>query len=177
MAQANGTAVSMKDGRTVVFGSRMKAKKEVISDNEVRFDFANGNSVIFDSRKVNAETLRNLALHGAKQKIGDEGADLDSADDIEGAARAMIDRLYQGTAFVRMGGGGFQDVILIEALVDVSGKARDDVVATLKGMSAEEKMALRQIPEVADAIARAEAKRAAGLDDAAKAAIAAKFGL
>lgn len=174
MAQANGNAVVMKDGRTVVFGSRMKSKKEVISDNEVRFDYANGSSVIFDLRKVSPEVARLLAIHGAKQKIGDEGSDADTADEYEAVGRAMIDRLYAGTGFDRQGGGGFQDTVLIEALVEVSGQSRDEVVATLKGMSADEKLALRQIAEVADAIARIEAKRAAGVDAGA---VAAKFGL
>lgn len=181
MAQSQGNAVVMKDGRTVVFGSRMKSKKEVISDNEVRFDYANGSTVIFDTRKVSADTLRLLALHGAKQKIGDEGSDADSADEYEAVGRAMIDRLYGGTAFDRQGGGGFQDTVLIEALLDIGATnedgtvaTREQVVAILKGMAAAEKLALRQIAEVADAIARIEAKKSEGVDAGA---IAAKFGL
>lgn len=167
-------AVNMLDGRTVLFGSRMKVRKEIISDHEVRFDFSNGESLVFDLREVSPDTLRLLALHGAKQKIGDEGADADTTGQFVNAVKAMIDRLYSGTAFDRQGGGGFQDTVLIEALVKVSGQSRDEVSATLKGMSAAEKLALRQIPEVANAISEIEAERAKGID---KSAIAAKFGL
>ena len=174
MAQANGTAIAMEDGRTVVFGTRTKAKKEIISDSEVRFDFTTGRSALFDMRKVNPETARMLGLHGAKQKIGDEGSDADTSESYEAECRAMIERLYVGTAFERQGGGGgFQDTVLIEALVEASAQTRDEVVATLKTMSADEKLALRQIPEVASAIKVIEARKSAGVDAAA---LKAKFG-
>jgi hypothetical protein len=164
----------MQDGRTVVFGSRMKSKKEVISENEIRFDFDNGKSLVFDTRKVSPETLRNLALHGGKQKIGDEGSDADTTEAYEAECRAMVDRLYAGTAFERQGGSGFQDSVLIEALLEVTTQTREEIIATLKGMSTAEKLVVRQVAEVADAIDRINAKRTAGVDTEA---VAAKFGL
>lgn len=167
-------AVKMADGRTQMFGKRTKAKKEIISEHEVRFDYDDGRSLVFDTNKCAGTTLRDLTLHGAKQKIGDEGSDADTTEAYFLECEAMIARLYAGTAFERIGSGGFQDGVLIEALVDVSGQTRDQVVATLKTMSGDEKLALRGIAEVADAIARIEAKRSAGVDAAS---IAAKFGL
>lgn len=172
MAETN--AVILSDGRTATFGVRQKCKKEIISETQIRFDYKNGEVLVFDLSKVDAATLRNLGLHGAKQKIGDEGADEDSADSYHAQCKAMIERLYAGTGFERMGGGGFQDTVLIEALMKVSGMSREDVAAQLKGCSAEEKAALRQMPEVAEAIAAVEKTRGAGVDAGA---VAAKFGL
>jgi hypothetical protein len=163
----------MADGRTQTFGTRTKAKKEIISESEVRFDFETGRSLVFDMRRVNSEIARMLGLHGAKQKIGDEGSDADTAEAYEAECRAMVDRLYAGTAFERQGGGGFQDVVLIEALVGASGQSREEVIAILKTMSADEKLALRQIEEVARKIREIEARKSIGVDAAS---VAAKFG-
>lgn len=156
---AEGISVEMKDGRTVVFGKRQKARKEIIGESQVRFSFLNGESFIFDLVEVNEETLRLLALHGAKQKIGDEGSDEDSAQSYYEVCAAMCDRLYAGTAFERQGGGGFQDVILIEALVRATGQTRDEVAATLKTCSAAERAALRTEPAIAEQIKAIEAER------------------
>lgn len=174
MATVELRAVTMKDGRTQTFGTRTKAKKEIISEFEVRFDYDDGRSLVFDARKCNPETARMLGLHGAKQKIGDEGSDAETTEAYFAECEAMIARLYAGTAFERQGGGGFQDGILVDAMVEVSGQTRDEVIAILKTMGANEKLALRAIAEVADAIDRLQAKRTEGVDASA---VAAKFGL
>lgn len=153
------TVVRMKDGRDVSFGKRAKCRKEIISDTQVRFDYRNGLTLIFDRTRCDGKTINDLSLHGSKQKIGDEGSDEDTADSYYGKCAAMIDRLYAGTAFERQGGGGFQDTILIEALVEVTGQSRDEVVATLKTCSPEERAALRTEDAIAVVIKRIEAER------------------
>lgn len=162
--------VCMKDGRNVSFGKRAKCRKEIISDTQIRFDYRNGQTLIFERTRCDTKVLMDLAMHGAKQKIGDEGSDEDTAESYFAKCAAMVDRLYAGTAFERQGGGGFQDGILIEALVQVTGQSRDEVVATLKTCSPEERAALRTEPAIAVAIKRIEAERSkdVAVDDVMK---------
>lgn len=156
---SDAKTITMSDGRIVVFGKRQKCRKEIISETEIRFDYLNGKVLVFDISKCEAETQRNLGLHGGKQKIGDEGSDEDSADSYHAVCAAMIDRLYAGTAFERAGGGGFQDTILIEALVRATGQSYSEVAATMKTCDAAERAALRTDETVAKFIKEVEAER------------------
>lgn len=161
----NAKAVAMDDGRQVTFGSRMKRKTEILNDGaKVRFDFPDGQVRMFSLSDVTSETFNLLAAHGASQKIGDECADLDTVADCVNAVSAMIDRLINGTAFQRVAGGGFVDTVLLEALVEVSGKPRDEVQAIVKAMSSAERTGVRQDERIAPVVARLEAERAKGAD-------------
>lgn len=59
--------------------------------------FGNGKSVEFDSGKVSPEILKQLALHGASQKIGDSYAGVKGnyAEGVQ-SAQDVIDQLYAG---------------------------------------------------------------------------------
>lgn len=160
-----GKSVLMSDGRTVVFGARMKRKTEILEDGAlVRFDFPDGTTRTCDLARVPSKTLDLLTAHGASQKIGDECADLDSITECINAVEAMIARLEDGTAFQRVAGGGFIDAVLVAALVEVSGKTHAEVTEIVKAATAAERTGLRQDPRVAPVVARIEAEKAKGAD-------------
>lgn len=156
--------VKMLDGRTVKFGSRMKRRTEVLEDGaKVRFDFPNGVSILFDLALCDDKTQALLKAHGASQKIGDESADLDSVDQCIAATDAMIARLYGGTAFERLGGGGFVDNTLIQALVNL-GADREEATETVKAATSAERAALRQVPQIKAEIDKIDAAKTKDVD-------------
>lgn len=157
-------AVTMLDGRTVQFGARMKRRTEVLENGRaVRFDFPNGVSLTFEPGKCDEATQELLKAHGSSQKIGDECADLDSVEECITAVKAMIDRLYGGTGFERIAGGGFIDSTLIQALVNL-GADREEATALVKEASAAERAAMRQVPDIKAQIDQIDAAKVKGTD-------------
>lgn len=151
--------VKMQDGREVKFGDRMKRRTEVLDEGaRVRFDYPNGETRIWERDRCDSKTRDLLTAHGASQKIGDECADLDSVEECISASDAMIARLYAGTAFDRIGGGGFVDTTLIQALVNL-GADRDEATETVKGATSGERAALRQVEAIKAEIDKIEAAK------------------
>ena len=149
--------VQMKDGSTVEFNQKQKVVKTV-GDSSVRFDFSNG-----ETREVTADLgglTSRFALHGISQKFGDEGAGVESVDDILYGFDELYDRLSKGEWTEKREGGGLGGIsILAKALVEVTGKTAEDVRAFLKGLSPAEKIAMRQAPELKPTIDRLEAEK------------------
>jgi hypothetical protein len=163
----------MSDGRTVQFGKKQQMKKVIIRDTTgraigVRFDFANGETVMFEGDAVRGDVYDHLAMHGAAQKIGDECATLEKVADYVEAVREMIDRLYGGSWTVQREGGFAGVGVLVAALVEVYGKTAEEVRAILKVMKPAERNALRTItePPIKQTIDRMETEAAKGTDSA-----------
>jgi hypothetical protein len=169
MAKANeGRLVEMKDGRKVSFGKRAKMIKEVLLDEghptHVRFDFDNGETRLLNLGRLTPEMEQALIAHGAKQKVGDECADLDNTPDYVAAVEAMIDRLYDGKWREEREGGFAGSATLIEACMEVFSKTLGEVRAILKDMKANERAALRQSEQIKPVADRIEAARSKDVD-------------
>lgn len=104
-----------------------------------------------------------LQFHGAKQKLGDEYADLDSEDDCLEAARALDARLAEGKWTAdREGFAGVS--VLMRAIMKVFDKTEDEARAFLKELNKKEKDALRASPELKPTIDAMEAEKGKGVE-------------
>ena len=138
--------VKMQDGREVEFAGKKKMLKTVVladdgSLDHVLFDFKNG-----ETRKFfPVESLNGYAMgHGYSQKIGDEAASYEDVDDMTLAIDNMIEQLGSGDwNKVREAGGMAGTSILLKALVEFSGKTKEQIQEFLKNKSKKEKDALR----------------------------------
>ena len=138
--------VKMSDGREVEFAGKRKLIKEVVITDEgvkVRLDFVNGETRLFPVRDP---YFYYAAGHGMLQKYGDETAGLDDVDDMVIAVDELDEHLAQAKTAddwnrKREGGGLGGTSVLQRALVELSGKAIDEVKAFLKDKTQQEKMA------------------------------------
>lgn len=130
--------------------------------------FSDGRSLSLDidSGKLRMEIIHAATLHGLKQKLVDAaamscGPDGRPAtiDDKYDAVREVYDRLLSGEwnkAREGVSTGG----LLVTALCEITGKARDAIIAGLATKTNEEKAALRKNPKVRVILNRLEAERA-----------------
>lgn len=160
-------SVTMQDGRVVEFPESTKAKKEVLQDNGkftgVRWDFSNGQTrtvLLTDLQAHNDSGI--LACHGLSQKGGDEYASEKDVDDAVLAFDDLMDRLKKGDWSEKREGGFGGASVLARAISEVFGKTMDETRAFLRELSAAEKMALRQTPELKPVIEKIEAEKASG---------------
>lgn len=154
--------VKMEDERIVEFAGKRKLLKSsfVTEDGRVqtRLDFRNGSTRLFT---IPANLLAKFAGHGAEQKLGDEIAGLDDVEDCVIAIDELIDRLYNGEWGVKREANGMAGTsVLLKALVEYSGKTREQMAAWLKDKTQAQKMALRANPKVKAIIDRIEAEKA-----------------
>lgn len=157
--KAEKIAVQMEDGTTVEFNKKQKLVKT--SDPEagtVRLDFANGAVRHFTI----PEALRaRFAVHGAEQKLGDAIAGESNLDDAVLSVDDLISRLNNGEWNIQRAAGSFAGTsILIQALVEVSGKSVTEIKEFLADKSQAEKLALRRSDKLKPTIERLEAEKA-----------------
>jgi hypothetical protein len=104
-----------------------------------------------------------LVFHGAKQKLGDEYADLDNEDDCFEAMIALDGRLAKGQwTAERQGFSGVS--VLMRAIMQVFGLTEEKAREFLKPLSKVEKDALRVSPELKPAIDEIEKAKGKGAD-------------
>lgn len=164
-AQTEVKTVTMTDGRVVEFPGKRKMQKAVKIDAdgflEGTFDFANGetrNFILAPGKPL----VNDFAIHGIKQKFGDEIAGLEEVDDCVEAIDDLILRLNKGEWSEKREGGAMAGAsILAKALVEWSGQSLEAIRAFLSTKTNAEKLALRNDPEVAGIVARLEAEKAA----------------
>ena len=147
-AKAEVVLVKMEDGREVGFAGKRKLVKEtLIDDNKIivdgatvtleegavaiRMNFRNGRVRTYPLR---AKLIPKFAGHGGEQKYGDElAAPADkplSEDDMVLATDELHSQLYEQGEWrvVSEGGGGFAGAsVVVQAIVEASGKAIEDV--------------------------------------------------
>lgn len=166
-AKAEITTITMEDGRKVDFAGKRKMLKEIIVDGSkvsVRFDFRNGNTILFP---VPDSILLYAAGHGVAQKGGDETAGTDDVDDMQLDVEAVLDRLatkgMEGWNTKREGGGFAGTSILFRALVEhlAGKKSPEEIKAQLALKTPAEKMAMRGASKLKPIIERLEAEKAA----------------
>lgn len=166
---ADVETVKMEDGRLVEFpGKKRMLKDSFITDNVVtiRLDFRNGRTL---THTIRPDMLPKYAAHGGEQKLGDEIAGLKKEDGSEAdiddlvlVEEQLIERLENGEWTATRAGDGMSGTsVLLQAIVTVTGKARDAVKTFLAGKTPKEKAALRDSAKFREAVAQIEAERAA----------------
>ncbi len=175
--------VTMADGRQVEFTGAPNAPrarrmlKESLFDEGgawtgTRFDFRHGQTFMFDPSKLpekfadGTSSLGTLAAHGIEQKLGDETAgNKTGSEDMYLDVEALAERLYTGEwAKERVAGDSMAGTsILLQALVEQTGKPIEALKTWLKGKSRDEKEAMRSHPQspLKPIVERLEAERIA----------------
>jgi hypothetical protein len=155
-------AVTMSDGSTVEFNKKQKlVKTSTIGDDgsvSVRLDFVNGEIRNF---AVPSNMLARFAAHGAEQKLGDAIAGETDIGDAVLSVDDLLGRLNAGDWNITRAAGSFAGTsILIQALVEASGKTVEDIKAFLANKTQAEKLALRRSEKLKPIIERLEADKA-----------------
>ena len=156
------TPVAMTDGTTVDFGKKQKLlKTSTIGDDgsvSVRLDFVNGEVRNF---AIPSTLMARFAAHGAEQKLGDAIAGESEVADAILSVDALIERLSAGEWAMRREAGAFTGTsVLIQALVERSGKTVEEIKAFLAPKTAQEKTAIRRSEQLRPIIDRIEAAKA-----------------
>jgi hypothetical protein len=181
------TKVKMEDGREVEFAGERKVLKDgiiVMNDGAVvsfddatedqrrhgqpaiRFDFVNGTTRAFPLRK---DMLLNYAIHGGKQKYGDElaGHKSDDPDDWALTLDELHEQLHdKGDWYAERAPGMAGTSILIKALMEFNEqkgtpKSVESIKAFLKDKKPAEKEALKHTDRLRPIVARLEEERRA----------------
>lgn len=177
--------VKMDDGREVEFVGKANFYKDVlvdgkpiedysteelanrsISDLSVRLDFRNGTTRTYP---LNPALALRYAGHGAKQKYGDELAggvgekkdEEPNLDDWAEATDALHERIMAGDwTKARVGGGMAGTSILIQALMEFTGRTAQEVREHIKDWTPDQKRQLKADPEIKPIVDRIEAAKA-----------------
>lgn len=157
-------AVTMSDGRTVEFNKKQKlVKSSAIADNgdvTITLDFVNGETRQFALARDNALFSR-FAAHGAEQKLGDAIAGETEVADAVLSVDDLLGRLNGGEWNIQRAAGAFAGTsILIQALVEASGKTVDEIKGFLANKTQAEKLALRRSDKLRPIIERLESEKA-----------------
>jgi hypothetical protein len=155
--------ITMTDGRVVEFNKKQKLVKTSTIDEaddtiSTRLDFLNGESRTFT---MPASLILRFAAHGAEQKLGDAIAGETDVNDAVLAVDDLITRLNAGEWNIKREAGAFAGTsVLIQALVEASGKTVEAIRAFLAPKSQAEKLALRKSNQLRPIIERLEADKA-----------------
>lgn len=155
--------VKMTDGRTVEFsGKRKMQKTSIVMDDgalAIQIDFRNGETRTF----VLEPSLKDkFALHGAEQKYGDEVSGVEDIDDMVLAVDDLHSRLEKGEWSVKREANGISgSSILLQALVEFSGKSIEDLKPWLSAKTPAQKADLRKSKNLFPIVQRLEAEKAA----------------
>jgi len=164
---ADSTDVSMIDGRIVTFAGKRRVIKEILIDEatgqvQVRLDFKNGETRLFT---VPESMKLQFAGHGAAQKLGDVYAGTDNTEDAVQAVDELIEQLYDGKWVAERAPGERKASTggssLMKALMEVSGKSREEITAFLSKKSTAEKNAIKLSSKIAPVFQKFEAARLA----------------
>lgn len=154
--------VTMTDGRVVEFNKKQKlVKTSTIADDgsvSVRLDFSNGETRNF---AIPQNMMSRFAAHGAEQKLGDAIAGETDINDAVLSVDDLLTRLNNGEWTITRASGQFAGTsILIQALVEASGKTVEDIKGFLSNKTQAEKLALRRSEKLKPIIERLEADKA-----------------
>lgn len=154
--------VTMTDGTVVEFNKKQKLVKTSTIDDagniSVRLDFRNGETRNFVPR---SDMIARFAAHGIEQKLGDAIAGENDIGDAVLSVDDLIARLNEGEWNITRSAGAFAGTsILIQALVEASGKSVDEIKAFLQPKTQAEKLALRRSAKLRPIVERLEAEKA-----------------
>ena len=106
-----------------------KASKDPdVAAGTVTFNFADDETLVFNLDSVSPEMQKQLALHGASQKIGDSYSGKMSPAEARGLAQKTIDKLVEGNWKTPSAGGSPRVSLLVESVTRafLDTKATDD---------------------------------------------------
>lgn len=154
--------VTMSDGSVVEFNKKQKlVKTSTIGEDgtiSTRLDFSNGQTRNFT---MPPSLVSRFAAHGAEQKLGDAIAGETDVNDAVESVDDLIARLSNGEWNITRAAGAFSGTsVLIQALIEVSGKTVEDIRSFLANKSQAEKIALRRSDKLRPTIGRLEAEKA-----------------
>ena len=154
------------------FGTRQQCKKQVLRDSNgkptgVRLLFRDGSQEQWNVADTSPDMLLELAIHGGKQKFGDEGAKekVTTPEEFRAAVATMINRVYAGTAFERQGGTGFVESDLAQAVAAVKGVPVEAATKFIKTLTNGQKAKIKVFGPVKIILDNLAAKRAEGVED------------
>lgn len=178
--------VKMTDGRTVDFPGKTKILKDALvglsdgtfkpidelSEEElasahvgalhIRMDFRNGATRLYP---INPKLGLRFAAHGGLQKYGDQlaGEDAPDLDDWAASTDALHEQLHKNAEWskARVGGGMAGTSVLLQALMEFSGRSQDEVKAFTKDWTPQMRQAMRNDPDLKPIIDRIEKEKAA----------------
>src|SRR6266404_6194155 len=172
--------VKMEDGREVEFVGKSKIQKDFliadkswdelsseekatspISQAAIRIDFRNGTTRQYP---LNPALALQYAGHGALQKYGDElaGEDAPDLDDWAASTDRLHERLSAGEwTKARVGGGMAGTSVLIQALMEFTGRTSEEVRLHIKDWTPQQKQQLRMDPEIKPIVDKIEKEKAA----------------
>jgi len=155
--------VTLTDGRIAYFGKRQKLVKTTTIDEDsgtitTTLDFLNGETRTFTAP---ASLILKFAAHGVEQKLGDAIAGETETADAVLAVEDLMARLANGDWTAPRKVGEFAGTsILIQALVEASGKTVAEIKDFLAPKTHAEKLALRRSDKLRPIIERLEAAKA-----------------
>lgn len=160
----DSTMVQMTDGRVVEFVGKRRAIKtsNITPENkiQIQIDFINGETRLFT---VPEDMVLRFAAHGALQKLGDSYSNLSDPADAVQTLDELIDRLYDGKWVAEREPGEAKASVggssLHKALMEVSGKSKEEITSFLASKTPAEKAAIKLSPKVAPIYQRLEAER------------------
>jgi hypothetical protein len=139
-----------------------------LADNSVSVEltFSDGRAIIVSAGDLSDDVQRMALAHGLKQKLvdaaamscGPNGRPATIGDKFN-AVNEVYQRLLIGE-WNKAREGQSTGGLLVHALMEMTGKTRDQIVAFLDGKTAKEQAALRANPKVAPIIERMRAERA-----------------
>lgn len=180
--------VEMSDGRKVEFVGKQKLLKEagvlvhgqfIEIDSStpeqiahghlaIRMDFRNGATRTYP---LNRDIIHRYALHGGLQKYGDQlaggvkledGSESQDLDDWAYETDQLHDQLKSGIwAKTRVGGGGGGVSVLIQALMEFTGRTAEEVRDFIKDWDPKTKAQMRLDPDIKPIVDRITAEKAA----------------
>lgn len=133
-----------------------KVASKTVGDNLVRFQFANGKTIVCHVGDLGTDIIDRLALHGIAQKVGDAYASATSVDEAYANAMEVWKNLQNGLWATRATGGK-----IIEAMSRATGKTMDECLEAYNRLDDEGKKNLKKHPAIKKAMAEIDAERAA----------------
>lgn len=141
-------------------------------DNGVQIDFTSGDSIKATLDEFSEEIVKQLAIHGLKQKLGDSYASCDVEEAFD-KCKGVYETLLSGDWSARTGGGGGPRVTqLAQALAEAAGVSLEEATAKIEEMDDERKKKVRNHPAVKVVLNRYALERAQKRAEEAQAAAA-----
>ena len=148
--------------RTYEFSDRQKVQKEsevaTSGDIVTKFIFRNG-EVREHITPISSPIFARAALHGLDQKFGDEFAGETDVEDCVEAFEALSERLNREEWREKKAEGVSGTSMLLRALMEYTGKGKDELKTALRVKTAAQKKALSAQKDIAKIIARLKAER------------------
>ena len=128
--------------RTSICKKTTSFNEENPSTSSVTFTFISGEPLSASLSQFTPSIVTQLALHGLSQKVGDSYSGESDVAAARFSANKVLENLIAGNFGATRGEGKIGD--LAQALMNLTGKSKEEVLEALDSMSKEDKLALRR---------------------------------